>query len=122
ALAMLIPEAWEGNAELDLDRRGFYEFHNAMMEAWDGPALVSFSDGRLVGGVLDRNGLRPARYLVTTDDRVVLASEAGALDVPPALIASKGRVRPGKMFLVDTVAGRVLEDEDIKHDLAARRP
>ena len=122
AMAMLIPEAWEGNAELDLDRRGFYEFHNAMMEAWDGPALVTFSDGRLVGGVLDRNGLRPARYLVTTDERVVLASEAGALDVPADMIASKGRIRPGKMFLVDTVAGRVLEDEDIKKDLAARRP
>ncbi|MBC7896815.1 MAG: glutamate synthase large subunit [Cytophagaceae bacterium] len=122
AMAMLIPEAWEGNAELDLDRRGFYEFHNAMMEAWDGPALVAFSDGRLVGGVLDRNGLRPARYVVTTDDRVVLASEAGALDIPPSMIVRKGRIRPGKMFLVDTGAGRVMEDEEIKGDLAARRP
>ncbi|MGQ0649604.1 MAG: glutamate synthase central domain-containing protein, partial [Gemmatimonadaceae bacterium] len=122
ALAMLIPEAWEGNAELDLDRRGFYEFHHAMMEAWDGPALVAFSDGRLVGGVLDRNGLRPARYLVTTDDRVVLASEAGALDVPADRIASKGRIRPGKMFLVDTVRGRVIEDEEVKSELAARKP
>jgi glutamate synthase (NADPH/NADH) large chain len=122
AVAMLVPEAWEGNPHMDLDRRGFCEYHSTMMEPWDGPALVAFTDGRVIGGTLDRNGLRPARYVVTDDDFVVLASEAGALDVPPERIVSKGRIKPGRMFLVDTVRGRVIEDEEIKRDLAARRP
>ena len=122
AVAMLVPEAWEGNPHMNLDRRGFCEYHSTMMEPWDGPALVAFTDGRMIGGTLDRNGLRPARYVVTDDDFVVLASEAGALDVAPERIVSKGRIKPGRMFIVDTVRGRVIEDEEIKRDLAARRP
>src|SRR4051812_40349315 len=122
AVAMLVPEAWEGNPHMNLDRRGFCEYHSTMMEPWDGPALVAFTDGRMIGGTLDRNGLRPARYVVTDDDFVVLASEAGALDVPAERVVSKGRIKPGRMFIVDTVRGRVIEDEEIKRDLAARRP
>src|SRR5690349_9977017 len=122
AAAMLIPEAWEGNPHMDLDRRGFCEFHGAMMEPWDGPALIAFTDGRVIGGTLDRNGLRPARWLVTDDDLVVLASEAGALDVAPERIVEKGRIQPGQMFLVDTCAGRVMHDAEIKRDLASRKP
>jgi glutamate synthase domain-containing protein 2/glutamate synthase domain-containing protein 3 len=122
AIAMLIPEAWEGNAHMDLDRRGFCEFHGAMMEPWDGPALIAFTDGRVIGGTLDRNGLRPARWLITDDDLVVLASEAGALEIDPEHIVEKGRIHPGSMFLVDTRAGRVMHDEEIKRDLASRKP
>ena len=122
AIAMLVPEAWEGNPHMDLDRRGFCEFHGAMMEPWDGPALLAFTDGRLIGGTLDRNGLRPARWLVTDDDLVVLASEAGALDIEPSRIVAKGRIHPGRMFLVDTRAGRILGDEEVKRDLASRKP
>jgi glutamate synthase (ferredoxin) len=122
AIAMLIPEAWEGNAHMDLERRGFCEFHGAMMEPWDGPALIAFTDGRVIGGTLDRNGLRPARWLVTDDDLVVLASEAGALEIDSARIVEKGRIQPGRMFLVDTRAGRILHDEEIKRDLASRKP
>jgi glutamate synthase domain-containing protein 2/glutamate synthase domain-containing protein 1/glutamate synthase domain-containing protein 3 len=122
AVAMLIPEAWEGNPHMDLDRRGFCEFHGAMMEPWDGPALIAFTDGRVIGGTLDRNGLRPARWLVTDDDLVVLASEAGALEIDPARIVDKGRIQPGRMFLVDTRAGRIMQDEEIKRDLASRKP
>jgi len=122
AVAMLIPEAWEGNPHMDLDRRGFCEFHGAMMEPWDGPALVAFTDGRVIGGTLDRNGLRPARWLVTEDDLVVLASEAGALELNPERIVEKGRIQPGQMFLVDTRAGRVMHDAEIKRDLASRKP
>ena len=122
AIAMLIPEAWEGNPHMDLDRRGFCEFHGAMMEPWDGPALIAFTDGRVIGGTLDRNGLRPARWLVTDDDLVVLASEAGALEIDPERIVEKGRIHPGRMFLVDTRAGRIMHDEEIKRDLAMRKP
>jgi glutamate synthase domain-containing protein 1 len=122
AMMMLVPEAWEENRDMDLDRRGFYEFHAAMMEAWDGPAAVAFTDGRVVGGTLDRNGLRPGRWLVTTDDVVVLASEAGALEVPAERVKAKGRLQPGKMLLVDTVAGRVHHDEAVKRMVASRRP
>jgi glutamate synthase (NADPH) large chain len=122
AMMMLIPEAWEGNRHMDLDRRGFYEFHAAMMEPWDGPAAVAFTDGRVVGATLDRNGLRPGRWLVTDDDLVVLASEAGALEVPPERVVAKGRLQPGKMFLVDTANGRIVGDEEVKQAVAARRP
>ncbi|MDF1503378.1 glutamate synthase large subunit [Roseisolibacter sp. H3M3-2] len=122
AMMMLVPEAWEENRDMDLDRRGFYEFHATMMEPWDGPAAVAFSDGRVVGATLDRNGLRPGRWLVTTDDVVVLASEAGALEVPAARVRAKGRLQPGKMFLVDTVAGRIEGDEEVKARVASRRP
>src|SRR3954466_4992028 len=122
AVAMLVPEAWEGHATMSPERRAFYEYHASLMEPWDGPAAMAFTDGRQVAAVLDRNGLRPARYVVTSDDLVVLSSEAGALDVPAERIVSKGRIKPGRMFIVDTVRGRVIEDEEIKRDLAARRP
>ncbi|RMH07033.1 MAG: glutamate synthase large subunit [Nitrospirae bacterium] len=122
AIMMLIPEPWVGNPHMDLDRRGFYEYHAAMMEPWDGPAAVAFTDGRLIGATLDRNGLRPCRYQVTTDDLVVLASEAGVLPVDPKQIRVKGRLQPGRMFLVDTIQGRIIDDEEIKADIVRRRP
>jgi glutamate synthase (NADPH/NADH) large chain len=122
AVLMMIPEAWENNTEMDPCRRGFYEFHASLMEPWDGPAGVAFTDGTLVGAVLDRNGLRPARWWHTADDRVILASEAGVLDVDPAEVVAKGRLRPGRMFLVDTAAGRIVEDDEIKSQLAAAEP
>jgi len=122
ALMMLIPEAWEGNALMAADRRAFYEYHASMMEPWDGPAAVAFTDGRVIGATLDRNGLRPGRWAVTADDLVVLSSEAGALEIPAAHITSKGRLQPGKMFLVDTVAGRVLHDDDLKREAARHQP
>ena len=122
ALMMLIPEAWEGDALMDADRRAFYEFHASMMEPWDGPAAVAFTDGRLVGATLDRNGLRPGRWAITSDDLVVLSSEAGALALPAASIISKGRLQPGKMILVDTVAGRVLQDDELKREVSREQP
>ncbi|MBM4123898.1 MAG: glutamate synthase large subunit, partial [Nitrospira sp.] len=122
AMMMLIPEPWAGNPQMDLDRRGFYEYHAAMMEPWDGPAAVCFTDGALIGATLDRNGLRPCRYQVTTDDRVVLASEAGVLPAEPKHIRQKGRLQPGRMFLVDTGQGRIIDDEEIKADIVGRRP
>ena len=122
AMMMLIPEPWVGNPQMDLDRRGFYEYHAAMMEPWDGPAAVCFTDGKLIGATLDRNGLRPCRYQVTTDDVVVLASEAGVLPAAPKEIRQKGRLQPGRMFLVDTAQGRLLDDEEIKADIVGRKP
>jgi glutamate synthase (NADPH/NADH) large chain/glutamate synthase (ferredoxin) len=122
AMMMLIPEAWVGNPDMDLERRGFYEYHAAVMEPWDGPAAVAFTDGKLIGATLDRNGLRPGRFLVTKNDLVVLASEAGVLSVPPEEIRTKGRLQPGKMFLVDTVQGRIIRDEEIKADMCTRKP
>ena len=122
AVLMMIPEAWENHVEMDPARRAFYEYHAALMEAWDGPASVTFSDGSLIGAVLDRNGLRPARWWRTEDDLVVLASEAGVLDLDPATIVAKGRLQPGRMFLVDTEQGRVVTDEEIKGALAAEHP
>src|SRR5579863_255189 len=122
AIMMLIPEAWVGNPDMDLDRRGFYEYHAAVMEPWDGPAAVAFTDGKLIGATLDRNGLRPGRYIVTKDDVVILASEAGVLPLPPGKIRAKGRLQPGKMFLVDTVQGRILSDEEIKADICTQKP
>jgi glutamate synthase (NADPH) large chain len=122
ALLMMIPEAWENNTSMDPARRAFYRFHSSLMEPWDGPADVAFTDGTLIGAVLDRNGLRPGRYWVTNDDLVVLASEAGVLDIEPARVIRKGRLQPGKMFLVDTSLGRIVDDEEIKADLAARHP
>ncbi len=122
AVLMMIPEAWENHAEMDPARRAFYEYHAALMEAWDGPASVTFTDGTLIGAVLDRNGLRPARWWRTADDLVVLASETGVLDLDPASIVAKGRLQPGRMFLVDTAAGRVVTDEEIKGGLAAEHP
>jgi glutamate synthase (NADPH/NADH) large chain len=122
SVLMMIPEAWENNTEMNPARRGFYEFHASLMEPWDGPAGVAFTDGTLVGAVLDRNGLRPARWWRTVDDRVILASEAGVFDVDPAEVVAKGRLQPGRMFLVDTAAGRIVEDDEIKDTLAAAEP
>jgi glutamate synthase (NADPH/NADH) large chain len=122
AVLMMIPEAWENHEEMDPARRAFYEFHSALMEPWDGPALVSFTDGTQIGAVLDRNGLRPARYWVTEDGLVVLASEVGVLELDPASIVRKGRLEPGRMFLVDTAEGRIIDDEEIKGRLAVEHP
>ncbi|WP_425573157.1 glutamate synthase large subunit [Nocardioides lentus] len=122
AVLMMIPEAWENHAEMDPARRAFYEFHSTMMEPWDGPACVVFTDGSQIGAVLDRNGLRPSRYWVTDDGLVVLASEVGVLDLEPARIVRKGRLQPGRMFLVDTEEHRIVEDDEIKADLAAEHP
>ena len=122
AVLMMIPEAWENHQEMDAERRAFYEFHSTLMEPWDGPALVSFTDGTQIGAVLDRNGLRPARYWVTEDGLVVLASEVGVLEIDQSTIIRKGRLEPGKMFLVDTAEGRIIDDEEIKGRLAAKHP
>ena len=122
AVLMMIPEAWENHAAMDPARRAFYEYHAAFMEPWDGPACVTFTDGTLIGAVLDRNGLRPGRYSVTKDGLVVLASEAGVLDLAPEDVVERGRLQPGKMFLIDTAAGRIVPDEEIKGQLAAERP
>ncbi len=122
SVLMMIPEAWENHTEMDSRRRAFYEFHAALMEPWDGPACVVFTDGTQVGAVLDRNGLRPSRYWVTDDGLVVLASEVGVLDLDPASIVRKGRLKPGRMFLVDTSEHRVVEDEEIKSELAEEHP
>jgi glutamate synthase (NADPH/NADH) large chain len=118
AMMMLIPEAWSGNELMDDDRRAFYEYHAALMEPWDGPAAVAFTDGKQIGATLDRNGLRPARYLITKDQMVVMASEMGVLDIPEENILKKWRLQPGKMFLIDLEQGRIIDDQEIKHDLA----
>ena len=122
AVMMMVPEAWENQADIDPARRAFYEYHSMLIEPWDGPAAIIFSDGSLVGATLDRNGLRPGRYIVTDDGLVVLASEIGVMNVDPARVVRKGRLRPGKMFVVDTVAGRLIEDDEIKSELAASGP
>ncbi|GAB3997455.1 glutamate synthase large subunit [Nocardioides marmoraquaticus] len=122
SVLMMIPEAWENHTEMDPARRAFYRFHSSLMEPWDGPACVVFTDGTQVGAVLDRNGLRPSRYWVTDDGLVVLASEVGVLDIAPDKIVRKGRLQPGRMFLVDTDEHRIVEDEEIKSGLAAEHP
>ncbi|UFU04406.1 glutamate synthase large subunit [Ruania suaedae] len=122
AVLMMIPEAWENHGSMDAKRRAFYEYNSTIMEPWDGPAAMCFTDGRYIGAVLDRNGLRPGRYWITDDGLVVLASEAGVLDLEPARIARKGRLAPGKMFLVDTGSGRVVEDAQIKSQLSDAYP
>jgi glutamate synthase (NADPH/NADH) large chain len=122
ALLMMIPEPWENHEEMDARRRAFYQFHSTMMEPWDGPALIAFTDGAVIGAVLDRNGLRPGRYWVTSDGLVVLASEVGVLDIEPARVVRRGRLQPGRIFLADTVAGRIVEDEEVKSVLAAEHP
>ncbi|WP_312721172.1 glutamate synthase large subunit [Mobilicoccus sp.] len=122
AVLMMIPEAWENHAEMDPARRAFYEYHSMFMEPWDGPANVAFSDGRLVGAVLDRNGLRPGRYWVTEDGLVVLGSEAGVLPIEPERVKRRGRLKPGRMFLVDTEQGRIVGDDEVKAALAAEHP
>ena len=122
AMMMTVPEAYENLPDVDPDLRAFYEYHSTVMEPWDGPAALVFTDGSLVGATLDRNGLRPGRYLVTDEGLVVVASEIGVYDIEPARIVRKGRLRPGKMFLVDTAAGRIIEDSDIKSELATAQP
>ena len=121
-MAMMIPEAWSGNPHMKPEKRAFYEYHACIMEPWDGPAAIAFTDGRVIGATLDRNGLRPGRYVVTHDGLVVMASEAGVLDVPADQVKTKGRLQPGKMFLVDTVEGRIVSDKEIKQTLASRQP
>jgi glutamate synthase (NADPH/NADH) large chain len=122
AVMLMIPEAWEKHALMDENRRAFYEYHAAMMEPWDGPAAVAFTDGRQIGATLDRNGLRPARYLVTDDDLVVMASESGVLPIPEAKIVKKWRLQPGKMFLIDMEQGRIIDDKELKDSLANAKP
>ena len=122
AMMMLIPEAWESHTLMDEKRRAFYEYHAAMMEPWDGPAAVAFSDGRQIGATLDRNGLRPARYLVTDDDLVVMSSESGVLPIPEERIIKKWRLQPGKMFLIDTDEGRIIDDLELKESLSRQKP
>lgn len=122
AVAMMIPEAWENHAQMDPARRAFYQYHATLMEPWDGPAAMTFTDGTLVGAVQDRNGLRPGRFAVTQDGLVVCASETGVLDLDPATVVTKGRLTPGRMFLVDLAQGRIVPDDEIKADLAAQRP
>jgi glutamate synthase (NADPH/NADH) large chain len=122
AVLMMIPQAWENDTAMSRELRAFYRFHASLMEPWDGPALIAFTDGTLAGAVLDRNGLRPGRYWVTGDGLVVLASEVGVLDIDPSQIVRKGRLQPGKVFLVDTAAGRIIEDDEVKAELAAENP
>ena len=122
AMMMMIPEAWENHTLMDQNRRAFYEYHAAMMEPWDGPAAMAFTDGRHIGGTLDRNGLRPARYIVTDDDLVVMASETGVLPIPESRIIQKWRLQPGKMFLIDLEAGRIIDDKEIKGTYANAKP
>ncbi|CAG0123939.1 glutamate synthase (NADPH/NADH) large chain [Rhodocyclaceae bacterium] len=122
AMMLLIPEAWAGNPLMDEERRAFYEYHAALMEPWDGPAAVAFTDGRMIGATLDRNGLRPARYVITDDDMVLMASEMGVLDIPQHKIVKKWRLQPGKMFLIDMQAGRIVDDAELKKQLATARP
>ncbi|MEZ0538696.1 glutamate synthase large subunit [Fibrella arboris] len=121
-MMMLIPEAWDGNTHMDPVRRAFYEYHAALIEPWDGPASISFTDGRIVGATLDRNGLRPSRFWVTDDDVVIMASEAGVLDIDQSKVVSKGRLQPGKMFVVDMEQGRIIADEEIKNEICSAQP
>jgi glutamate synthase (NADPH/NADH) large chain len=122
AILMMIPEAWENHEAMDAKRKAFYRYHAALMEPWDGPASIAFTDGTVIGAVLDRNGLRPSRYWVTDDDRVIMASEVGVLDVAPEHIVRKGRLEPGRTFLVDTTQGRIIPDDEIKDELASLLP
>ena len=122
AVMMMVPEPWENHEGMSKEKRSFYEYHACLMEPWDGPAALAFTDGRMIGAVLDRNGLRPCRYYLTDDGLVIMASEAGVLPIPPEKIVQKGRLQPGKMFLVDTVQGRIVPDEEIKAELASAKP
>ena len=122
AILMMIPEPWEHHTEMSDERRAFYQYHASLMEPWDGPASIAFTDGTVIGAVLDRNGLRPSRYWVTSDDLVVMASEVGVVDVPTSQVVEKGRLEPGRMFLIDTTEGRIIRDDEIKASLASARP
>jgi len=121
-MMMLIPEAWDGQPDMETEKRAFYEFHASFMEPWDGPASISFTDGNIIGATLDRNGLRPSRWCVTHDDRVVMASETGVLPIPPEMIKEKGRLQPGKMFVVDLEQGRIINDDELKKEICSRQP
>jgi len=121
-IMMLIPEAWDGHEEMDPVKKAFYEFHSSFMEPWDGPASISFTDGKIIGATLDRNGLRPSRYCVTNDGRVIMASETGVLPVDPSTIIEKGRLQPGKMFVVDMEQGKIISDEELKKDICSQKP
>ncbi|OIR03423.1 ferredoxin-dependent glutamate synthase 1 [mine drainage metagenome] len=121
-MMMLIPEAWDGNEQMNPIKKAFYEFHAAFMEPWDGPASISFTDGKIIGATLDRNGLRPSRYCVTTDDRVIMASETGVLPIDQKLIKEKGRLQPGKMFVVDMEQGRIISDDELKQTICSQKP
>jgi glutamate synthase domain-containing protein 2/glutamate synthase domain-containing protein 1/glutamate synthase domain-containing protein 3 len=122
AVMMMIPEPWSGDTTMSEEKKAFYQFHSCMMEAWDGPASIAFTDGTCIGAVLDRNGLRPSRYYVTKDDRVIMASEVGVLDIPPEMVKSKGRLQPGRMFLIDLAEGRIIDDEELKQNIAEEKP
>src|SRR5205809_7415124 len=122
AILMMIPEPWSGDTRMDARLKDFYEYHSALMEPWDGPASIAFTDGTVIGAVLDRNGLRPSRYYVTKDGLVIMASEVGVLDIAPEDVLVKERLHPGKIFLVDTAQGRIIDDEEIKTRLAAEHP
>lgn len=122
SILMMVPEAWQKHQSMSDEKRAFYEYFSCMMEPWDGPASIVFTDGTCIGAVLDRNGLRPARYYITHDDRVVMASEVGVLPIDPEIVASKGRLQPGKIFLVDFNKGRMIPDEEVKHEFASKRP
>ncbi len=122
AVLMMIPEAWSGHETMDEQRRAFYEYHACLMEPWDGPASIAFTDGEVIGAVLDRNGLRPSRYYVTNDDTVIMASEVGVLDVAPENVKFKGRLQPGRIFMVDTKQGRIIDDEEIKNEFVKEHP
>ena len=122
SVMMMIPEPWSGHEGMSEEKRAFYEYHSCLMEAWDGPASITFTDGIRIGAVLDRNGLRPSRYYVTKDDLVIMASEVGVLDIPPENILLKGRLQPGRMFLVDTEQGRIVGDDELKHEIATQHP
>ena len=122
AIMMMIPEAWQNHADMSDAKKAFYEYHSCLMEPWDGPAAIAFCDGTRIGAVLDRNGLRPSRYTVTSDDTVIMASETGVLEIDPANVRSKGRLQPGRMFLLDTAKGRIIDDEELKEEIAGRRP
>ena len=122
AVLMMIPEAWQNDPQMSAEKKAFYELHSCLMEPWDGPASIAFTDGNYIGAVLDRNGLRPSRYYVTSDDKCIMASEVGILDIPPEHIVEKGRLRPGRIFLIDFEAGRMVPDDEIKTKLSMRQP
>jgi glutamate synthase (ferredoxin) len=122
AVLMMIPEAWSGHESMSAERKDFYEYHGCLMEPWDGPASIAFTDGTVIGAVLDRNGLRPSRYYITKDGLVVMASEVGVLDIPPERVLIKERLHPGRIFLVDTAQGRIIDDGELKHAFATRYP
>ncbi len=121
-MMMLIPEAWDGNDQMDPLKKAFYEYHASIMEPWDGPASISFTDGKIIGATLDRNGLRPSRYCITNDDRVIMASETGVLPIDPSTIIKKGRLHPGKMFVVDMEQGRIISDDELKSTICSQKP